>query len=70
MTAKPESATADPSLQLQLAQAAESANDTPTAVAAYKKFLKLAPDDPSAGLIRQRLKQLKASTTPPASTSG
>ena len=61
---------ADPSLQLQLAQAAESANDTPTAVAAYKKFLKLAPDDPSAGLIRQRLKQLRASAAPPASTSG
>ena len=60
----------DPSIQLQLAQAAESANDTPTAVAAYKKFLKLAPNDPSAGLIRQRLKQLKASTAPSSSASG
>jgi tetratricopeptide (TPR) repeat protein len=60
----------DPSLQLQLAQAAETANDTSTAVAAYKKFLKLAPDDPSAGLIRQRLKQLQPTSTLPKSPSG
>jgi tetratricopeptide (TPR) repeat protein len=60
----------DPSVQLQLAQAAESASDTPTAVAAYKRFLKLAPDDPSAGAIRQRLKQLKSSSALQAPTSG
>jgi tetratricopeptide (TPR) repeat protein len=60
----------DPNVQLQLAQSAESANDTPTAVAAYKKFLKLAPDDPSAGVIRQRLKQLQSSSTLPVPTSG
>jgi tetratricopeptide (TPR) repeat protein len=60
----------DPNVQLQLAQSAESANDTPTAVAAYKKFLKLAPDDPSAGVIRQRLKQLQSSSALPVPTSG
>ena len=53
----------DPSLQLQLAQAAETANQTATAVGAYKRFLKLAPDDPSAGAIRQHLKQIQASST-------
>ena len=41
-----------------------------TAVAAYKRFLKLAPDDPSAGVIRQHLKQLKSSSALPAPTSG
>jgi cytochrome c-type biogenesis protein CcmH/NrfG len=60
----------DPSLQLQLAQAAETANETTTAVAAYKRFLKLAPDDPSAGAIRQHLKQLQASSTLPTSPAG
>jgi cytochrome c-type biogenesis protein CcmH/NrfG len=60
----------DPNVQLQLAQAAESASDTPTAIAAYKKFLKLAPDDPSAGPIRQRVKQLQSSSTLSTPTSG
>jgi tetratricopeptide (TPR) repeat protein len=60
----------DPNIQLQLAQAAETANDTPTAVAGYKRFLELAPDDPSAGVIRQRLKQLQSSSTLPSPTSG
>jgi predicted Zn-dependent protease len=60
----------DPNVQLQLAQSAESANDTPTAIAAYKRFLKLAPDDPSAGAIRQHLKQLQTPPTLPAPSSG
>jgi DNA-binding SARP family transcriptional activator len=60
----------DPSLQLQLAQAAEAANDMSTAVAAYKKFLKLAPDDPSAGVIRQRLKELEQTSAVPTAASG
>lgn len=60
----------DPSLQLQLAQAAEAASDTPTAIAAYKKFLELAPDDPTAGAIRQRLKQLQSSSSLPTASSG
>ncbi len=47
----------DPSVQLELAQAAQSANDVTTAIAAYKTFLKLAPDDPTAPAVRKILKQ-------------
>jgi tetratricopeptide (TPR) repeat protein len=49
----------DPSVQFALAQTAEQAQDTTTAVAAYKRFLELAPEDPTAPAIRQRLKQLQ-----------
>jgi tetratricopeptide (TPR) repeat protein len=52
----------DPSVQLELAQAAEQSNDAQTAIAAYEQFLKLAPDDPQASIVRQQLKQLKAAT--------
>ena len=38
----------DPNIQLELAQAAQQAGDTATAIAAYTAFLKLAPDDPNA----------------------
>ena len=51
-----------------IALAAQQANDIPAAIDAFEKFLKLAPDDPSAGLIREQLKQLKASQ--PAASSG
>jgi cytochrome c-type biogenesis protein CcmH/NrfG len=49
----------DPSVQFALAQTAEQASDSKTAIAAYKRFLKLAPEDPTAPAIRQRLKQLR-----------
>jgi tetratricopeptide (TPR) repeat protein len=49
----------DPSVQLELAQAAESANDVATVIAAYETFLKLAPDDPTAPEVRRILKQVK-----------
>jgi tetratricopeptide (TPR) repeat protein len=49
----------DASVQLQLAQAAENANDLPSAIAAYEQFLKLAPDDPSAPAVRDRVKLLE-----------
>ena len=52
----------DASVQLELAQAAEQGNDAQTAIAAYEQFLKLAPDDPQASIVRQQLKQLKAAT--------
>ena len=54
----------DPTALQNLALAAQQANDIPTAIDAFEKFLKLAPDDPSAGLIREQLKQLKASQAP------
>jgi Flp pilus assembly protein TadD len=52
----------DPNVQLELAQAAQQANDTTTAITAYRAFLKLAPDDPNAAIVRQQLKQLTGST--------
>lgn len=48
----------DPSTQVQLGQAAQVANDTQTAIAAYRRFLKLAPTDPLAPQVRSVLKQL------------
>lgn len=53
----------DAGVQLQLAQTAQQAGDTQTAIKAYERFLVLAPDDPSASPVKQQLKQLK---TPPA----
>jgi tetratricopeptide (TPR) repeat protein len=49
----------DPTVQLELAQAAQSANDPATVIAAYEAFLKLAPDDPTAPEVRRILKQYK-----------
>ena len=49
----------DPNIQLELAQAAQQAGDTPSAIAAYTTFLKLAPDDPNATIVKQQLKQLR-----------
>jgi tetratricopeptide (TPR) repeat protein len=49
----------DPTVQLELAQAAQSANDTATIIAAYERFLRLAPNDPTAPEVRRILKQLK-----------
>jgi cytochrome c-type biogenesis protein CcmH/NrfG len=52
----------DTSTLFQYAQIAQYAGDTTTSVAAYKKFLKLAPDDPKATVAKQQLKAL----APPA----
>jgi Flp pilus assembly protein TadD len=49
----------DPSVQLELASAAEAAGNTQVAIGAYKAFLKLAPEDPSAPSVKQRIKQLQ-----------
>ena len=51
----------DPSIQLQLADAAVNSGDTATALRAYRRFLALAPDDPSAPLVRQEVKRLESS---------
>jgi tetratricopeptide (TPR) repeat protein len=50
----------DPLTQVTLGQTAELAQDTKTAIAAYERFLKLAPDDSSASAVRQRIKLLKS----------
>jgi tetratricopeptide (TPR) repeat protein len=51
----------EPSAQLQLANAAQTAGDFPTAVKAYQRFLRIAPDNPNASAVRQTLAQLQAS---------
>jgi tetratricopeptide (TPR) repeat protein len=53
----------DASVFLQLGQAAIQAQDTSTAIRAWQRFLELAPDDPSAPLVRQQLKVLEAQTS-------
>jgi tetratricopeptide (TPR) repeat protein len=52
---KPTDATA----QISLGQAALDAQDTTTAITAFKTFLKLAPTDPEAAYARSALKQLQ-----------
>lgn len=61
----------DPNAQIQLGQAASAAQDYPTAIAAYEKFLKLAPHDPLAGQVKSELKTLKseAGVSSPSSSS-
>ena len=44
--------------QFQLAQAAQTANDTTTAVAAYRRYLKLIPNGSTAAQVRALIKQL------------
>ena len=50
----------DPNVFLQLGVASQSANDIESAIAAYRQFLALAPDDASAPLVKQQLKVLVA----------
>ena len=51
----------EPNAQLQLAGAAQIAGDTETAVKAYRRFLRIAPENPNAQAVRQTLAQLEAS---------
>jgi Flp pilus assembly protein TadD len=47
-----------PSVRLGLGQAAEQAGDTAAAIAAYRAFLRLVPNDPNAPLVRRHVNQL------------
>ncbi len=49
----------EPVIFLQLGQASFASGDTPAAIAAWERFLELAPDDASAPLIQQQLELLK-----------
>jgi tetratricopeptide (TPR) repeat protein len=49
----------DPQVQLQLANASEQAGDLPSAIAAYERFLELAPEDSSAPAVRRALRDLR-----------
>jgi regulator of sirC expression with transglutaminase-like and TPR domain len=53
----------DATSQIQLGQAAQAAGDNPTAIAAFAKFLKLAPTDPLAPQVKAALKQLRGTAT-------
>jgi tetratricopeptide (TPR) repeat protein len=49
----------EPSVRLQVAQAAEALGDTATAIAAYRQFIKLAPDDASVPQAKAKIKALE-----------
>jgi tetratricopeptide (TPR) repeat protein len=49
----------EPGVQLQLAQTAESIGDYAAAIAAYKQFIKIAPDDASVPQAKARIKTLQ-----------
>ena len=51
----------DAAVQFELAQTAEAAGRLDTAIAAYKRFLKLAPEDQTASAVQARIKELEAS---------
>jgi tetratricopeptide (TPR) repeat protein len=58
----------DPSVQLQLASTAETAGSNQVAIDAYKRFIKLAPDDASVPQAKARIKALEkqlAGSSPP-----
>jgi tetratricopeptide (TPR) repeat protein len=66
-----EASPGDPVVQLELAQAAQNAGDNTTAIAAYEKFVKIAPDDPTVPEVKRIINELKATqTTPSVSGSG
>ena len=55
----------DPQLQLLLASAAERAGDLKTAISAYERFLKLAPEDSTAPAVRRAIRELRAQAEAP-----
>lgn len=55
----------DATVQFELAQAAEQAGDAQTALAAWRKFIRLAPDDQTVPAIKERIAQLEQQVRPP-----
>lgn len=49
----------DANAQLSLGQAAQQAGNTQAAIAAYRRFTKLAPDDPTTPLVKRQIKALQ-----------
>jgi tetratricopeptide (TPR) repeat protein len=49
----------DPLVYLQFGQAAETAGDYDSAIAAYERFVELAPDDPTTKQVKERIKLLE-----------
>ena len=60
----------DPTARFQLAQAAESIGDVPTAVAAYRAVIKLEPDASEVPAIKTHIKQLLAAQAGAPAASG
>lgn len=56
----------DASVQFELAQTAEAAGDTATAITAYKRFVELAPEDSAAEAVRERIATLEAQAPAPS----
>ena len=56
----------DPNVQYQLAQLADAAGDTDTAITAYRKFIRLAPEDTNAPVARERIRQLRQQANLPS----
>jgi cytochrome c-type biogenesis protein CcmH/NrfG len=55
----------DPTVQLELGEAARNAGDAATAIAAYEKYLELVPaNDPTRREVRRVLTELRAQQTP------
>jgi tetratricopeptide (TPR) repeat protein len=54
------------SLQLDLGDAALNGGDTQTALAAYREFVKQAPDDPQVPLIEDQIKRLEGAVVTPS----
>ena len=52
----------EPSNYLQLGQSEYLAGDTQAAITAWERFVKLAPDDPNAPLIKRELRRLRQTT--------
>ncbi len=55
--------------QEQLATTGEYAGDYPTAIKAWKRWLKLSPNSPQRGQIKSHIKQLEKATTPAKSSA-
>ena len=60
----------DANVQILLADAALNAGDTQTALAAYRRFVQLAPDDPLAPRVREEITRLERETQATAAAGG
>ena len=54
----------DPAAWFRLGQIATAANDSSGAITAYERFVKLAPEDPLTGKVKDEIKRLKESLVP------
>lgn len=60
----------DANAQLNLGQAAQSAGDSKRAIAAYRRYIKLAPDDPTVPLVKRQIQAIQKASQSPNVTAG